>query len=163
MVEESGNGNIVKKNKIPLSHDRMIHDTFYTIVFVFYAWILFLEFITFLLGDSFLVLFMYGVITIYETLLYYMRFTIPFPREKKKDKERALLYTNIIILLAVADLVFHLLCWLFLHPFTESIGERAVLPIMILADAVRFYYEFLPITPNTTEPSDFSFTVSIGT
>lgn len=138
----------------------MIHDTFYTIVLIFYGWIVFLEFVTFLLKDPFLVLFMYTIVTLYEAVLYYMRYSLPYPREKKKDRERFLLFTNILILLALADLVFHLLCWLLLNPLSDSLGEKTVLPAMILCDAARFYYEFLP---TSTQSSPDLLVVSVGT
>ena len=115
----------------------MIQDTFYTIVLIFYGWILFLEFITFLLGDSFLVLVLYAVMTLYESTLYYLRYTNPTQQKKYQ------FYSNIIMLLVSIDLLFHTFCWFLLNPLQSNLGERAVLPLMILSDATRLYYEVI--------------------
>ena len=112
----------------------MIQETFYTIILIFYGWILFLEFITLLLGDAFLVLVMYGVMSLYETGLYYLRHT---------NKKKHSFYSGVIFLLVSIDIFFHLFCWLLLNPLRSNLSEMAVMPLMILSDLTRLYYEFI--------------------
>ena len=142
----------------------MIQDTLYTIILVFYGWILFLGFITFLLGDSFLVLVMYGVLILYESGIYYLRYSALLSQgaERERERKRHQFYTGLIILLVSIDLVFHLFCWFF-FPLVENLGERTVLPLMLLSDASRLYYEFyLPNNNGENTPTE-NFSVLIGT
>ena len=144
----------------------MIQDTLYTIILVFYGWIIFLGFITFLLGDSLLILFMYGVLVLYESGIYYLRYyTLPSQggeRERERERKRYQFYTGLIILLVSIDLVFHLFCWFF-FPLVENLGERTVLPLMLLSDASRLYYEFYLPNNNGENTTTENFSVLIGT
>lgn len=127
----------------------MIQDTFYTIVLIFYGWILFLEFVTFVLKDSLLVIVMFIVMSLFESGIYYLRFTTTVTQGKKIQ-----FYTGIILNLSYVDLVFHFLMWFFL-----PLEQRLLLPLLLVIDLSRLYYEYLPQEVKLTPENEFSVSV----
>lgn len=127
----------------------MIQETFYTIVLIFYGWILFLEFVTFILSDSYLVIVMFLVMSLFESGIYYLRLSATVGKKIQ-------FYTGMILNLCYMDFVFHFSMWFFL-----PLEQRLIIPLLLVIDSGRIYYEFMPQEVKLTQENEFS--VSIDT
>lgn len=131
-------------------------ETFYIIFLILYCCMRFMELVILLLGlfsitSSSLFLLPYLSMVLFLSILYYLRYSVSLSGQTTHRKWT--FFSSVLFQFSLSDFLFHSLVWFLFHPLRyASLMGRLILPLTILTDLSRFYYEYTLKPPLITLP-----------